>query len=236
MYVNRASIKKKVVTIILALINVGMYLVVNVYLNSVSGIYWLHNLAQHNDSIFRFGDYYRLFTAMLVHADELHLLSNMFALIIFGMLVENKYSITQYLTIYFVSGFLGNIVSLWILPLNAFSLGASGCIFGVMGAYYVSFTAYNKKMIFYAIISSAIMVGLSIGADINSWAHLLGAVGGLVLGFIFTQYNKKKLQKNHQKQVKDPNYNDPDDDDKYHYNPRFHSNNDADDEEEIEDY
>ena len=77
----------------------------------------------------------------------------------------------------------------------AFSLGASGCIFGLMGAYYISFTAYDKKLILYAIISSLVMVALSIGTNINSWAHLSGAVGGLLLGWIFIQYNKKKIQR-----------------------------------------
>ncbi len=225
--------KKKIVTILLVAMNLGIYLLVNVLVI----IPW-YQLAQYNDYILNpnTGGFYRIFTAMLVHADLLHLLSNMFALLIFGMLVENKYSIVQYLLIYFVSGFIGNVVSLFLIPLNVFSLGASGCIFGVMGAYYVSFTAYDKRMILYAIGSSVIMVALSIGADINSWAHLLGAVGGLLLGYLFTQYNKKKLQKNHQIQSKNPKYDDLDEDERYHYNPGFYSNKEKDDEEEIDDY
>jgi rhomboid protease GluP len=192
MYVTLSSIKKKIVTIVLASINIIVYLVVNVYLGEI----WLTQFAQQPYSILHFGQYYRLFTAMFVHADLMHLLSNMLALVIFGLLVENRYSILQYLFIYFISGLIGNVVSLFILPEFTFSLGASGCIFGVMAAYYVSFTAYDKRMILYAIVSSALMVAMSIGADINSWAHIIGAVGGLLFGFIFTQYNKRKLHKN----------------------------------------
>ena len=109
---------------------------------------------------------------------------------------------------YFFSGFLGNIASLMVLPQGilfpsteynpgtpSFSLGASGCIFGVLAAYYVSFTAYDKKLIFYAIGSSLVMVALSIGTNINSWAHLFGALGGLLLGWIFIRYNVKKQKK-----------------------------------------
>ena len=193
MYVTLASIKKKIVTIILAVLNIGVYLLVNVYLNSKTGRYWLDNLAQQRDLIIRFGQYYRIFSAMWVHADLTHLLSNMLFLVIFGLLVENRYSIFQYLIIYFVSGLLGNLVSLISLPPTVLSLGASGCIFGLMGAYYISFISYDKKFILYAIISSMIMVGFSIGTNVNSWAHLFGAIGGLLLGWIFTQYNKRKL-------------------------------------------
>jgi rhomboid protease GluP len=185
------------------------------------------------DYMEQFSYYLPLFTAMLVHADLLHLLSNMVALLIFGMLVENKYSIIQYLIIYFLSGLIGNIVSFYTLPQSAFSLGASGCIFGVMGAYYVSFTAYDKRMIFYAIGSSALMVALSIGTNINSWAHLVGAVGGLLFGFIFTQYNKKK-GKIIVSKPEDDHESIDDNNDKWHYKPSSYEEEGRD--EEIPDY
>lgn len=213
--------------------NVIIYFVVNVYFQS--NLFILHNFAMYPDYMKEFGFYLPLFTAMLVHANLLHLSSNMVALLIFGMLVENKYSIFQYLTIYFLSGFIGNVVSFFTLPEMAFSLGASGCIFGVMGAYYVSFTAYDKRMILYAIGSSAIMVALSIGSNINSWAHLVGAVGGLLFGFIFTQYNKKKGKiivsklENESKSIDDYNNRD-----KWHYKPS--GNKDEGENEEIPDY
>jgi len=194
MYVTVASIKKKIVTIILVGMNVIVFLVVNVFLFNKTGIYWLHNLSQQNYLILEFGQYWRLISSMFIHADVFHLLSNMFFLGIFGLLVENKYSVIQYLAIYFISGLFGNLISLFVLPSNVFSLGASGCIFGVLGAYYVSFTAYDKRMIVYAIVSSLIMVGLSVGVEINSWAHLFGALGGLLFGWIFTRYNTKKDQ------------------------------------------
>jgi rhomboid protease GluP len=235
MYITVASIKKKIITIILVLMNVIVYLVVNVYLNSVSGVFWLHNLAMYSPSIFTFGQYYRLLTAMFVHANLIHLVSNMFGLIIFGMLVENKYSILQYLFIYFFSGLIGNVASLFIIT-DAFSLGASGAIFGVMGAYYVSFTAYDKRMILYAIGSSVMMVIFSIGADVNSWAHLLGALGGLVFGYLFTQYNKKKHQKtSHDANTTRHKPNLDDDYDKYHYKPDQYDDTEN-DYEDIDDY
>jgi rhomboid protease GluP len=237
MYLSAASIKKKLVTIMLVLMNVTMYLVVNVYLNSKSGVFWLHNLAMYSPSIFMFGQYYRLFTAMLVHANLVHLLSNMFGLIIFGLLVENKYSVLQYLFIYFFSGFVGNVASLFIIP-DAFSLGASGAIFGVMAAYYVSFTAYNKRMILYAIGASIMMVVLSIGAAVNSWAHLLGALGGLLFGYIFTQFNKKRNQNRSSTRGASYNKENVDDDyDKYHYKPsHYDEDNTESDYDDIDDY
>ncbi len=233
--VSLASIKKKIITIILVLMNVGFFLVVNIYLGETT----LQMLGQNNDYILRFGGYYQLFTSMLVHGDIWHLVSNMVFLVIFGLMVENKYSILQYLVIYFVSGFLGNIVSLFVLPqgilnpstsvnpgLTSISLGASGCIFGVLAAYYISFTAYDKKMIFYAIGTSLLMVVLGIGANINSWAHLFGALGGLILGWIFTRYNVKKQKEHFSKEIQH------DENEKWHYRPL---NNTEDNDNEMDD-
>ncbi|MBN2157177.1 MAG: rhomboid family intramembrane serine protease [Candidatus Lokiarchaeota archaeon] len=188
--VTASSIKKKIITLILLALNVGTFIVVNVYLGQL----YLLQLAQNN-LLISLGEYYRLFTSMFVHADIYHLLSNMVFLVIFGLLVENKYSVIQYLSIYIFSGLIGNIVSYFVLPREIFSLGASGCIFGVLGAYYVSFTEYDRSMILYAIVSSLVMVGLSIGTTVNSWAHLFGAIGGLFLGWIFTLYKRKKKNK-----------------------------------------
>ena len=79
------------------------------------------------------GEWWRLFTSLFIHFGMLHLLFNMWALCIFGPLVERLYGSTNYLFMYLISGVAGSLVSLsWHPEFN--SAGASGAILGILGA------------------------------------------------------------------------------------------------------
>lgn len=179
---------KKRLTILLISLNVIVFLVVNIGIGE-NGIFFL---SQINIYIFKYFQIYRLFTSIFLHADILHLMSNMIFLLLFGIFAENHYSTIQYLMIYFLSGILGNIFSLFLLPQYSLSLGASGAIFGFIGASYMAYSNFDRKFIWYAIASVLIFVGISAGVDINSWAHLFGGIGGLILGFLFTHRKTKQ--------------------------------------------
>jgi len=81
-----------------------------------------------------------LFASMFLHGGWLHLIGNMLFLFVFGRSVEDRFGHLKFLAIYFVSGFLGAILH---IVLNAGSrvpsIGASGCIAGILGAYFVCF-------------------------------------------------------------------------------------------------
>jgi len=94
-------------------------------------------LAQTGELFFA-GAYWQIFTAMFVHFDLLHIAFNMFALVYFGRLDESSYSGGEYLAIYFGAGILGNVASLFLLPANVTTGGASGAIFGLVGTYVAS--------------------------------------------------------------------------------------------------
>jgi membrane associated rhomboid family serine protease len=79
------------------------------------------------------GDVYRLVTAGFLHAGIFHLLVNMYSLWILGTLLESTVSRIQYLLIYFVSLLAGSFGALIVTP-HAPTVGASGAIFGLMGA------------------------------------------------------------------------------------------------------
>lgn len=83
-----------------------------------------------------------LFTSMFLHGGWLHLLSNLLFLFVFGRSVEDRLGHLKFLFLYFVSGLGGALVH---IVLNAQSgvptIGASGAIAGVLGAYFVSFPA-----------------------------------------------------------------------------------------------
>jgi rhomboid protease GluP len=181
---DEESIKKARITIALITINVLVYIIINFGL----GIDYVLLLSQININVYE-GEIWRLFTAIFLHADPLHLFNNMVFLFLFGIGIESNYRKIEYIIIYFVSGFIGNIFSLLLLPLNIISLGASGCIFGLIGAAIISYVRYDKSAILFAIIYLIFFLSISVSPEVNIWAHLFGGISGLLLGYLF---NKKK--------------------------------------------
>ena len=74
---------------------------------------------------------WRFLTAIFLHGSLIHLVYNIFALVLFGSIVERLAGGKKFLIIFFASGIFANIVSSWFYPS---SLGASGAIFGIIGA------------------------------------------------------------------------------------------------------
>ncbi len=93
-------------------------------------LYWMG--AKHNKAIMFHGEYYRLVTSMFLHGGIVHLLFNMYAIYILGDFIERFYGAKKYLAIYFVSGVVASIFSLYFSPVMG--VGASGAIFGLLGA------------------------------------------------------------------------------------------------------
>jgi rhomboid protease GluP len=126
---------------------------------------------------------------MFVHFGFLHIIFNMFALYYFGHLNETFFSSRSYLTIYFVSGLLGNVVSLYMLPVATLSGGASGAIFGLVGSYVA--IARKARHMGVALLYAVMMLvysGIGFGGmDVNNFAHVFGFVGGLALGLLLSR-------------------------------------------------
>jgi len=189
MYVlDSESIKKARITQTLIIINSISFLVFNLLLP----IEFILQLVQINDKIMYNGEYYRLLTSMFLHADIMHIFSNMLALLLFGTAVENNYSKFEYIIIYFISGLIGNLFSLILLPPNVISLGASGAIFGLIGAAFILFTVDgDRTLIFLGLFYLFFFIISSLAPGINLWAHLFGLIGGILFGYIFIR--KKKV-------------------------------------------
>ncbi|MFX1338872.1 MAG: rhomboid family intramembrane serine protease [Promethearchaeota archaeon] len=190
MYVLDAdSLKKAKITQGLIIINSICFIVFNILLP----LEFILQLVQINSKIINDLEFYRLITSMFLHADILHIFSNMLALLLFGTAVENNYSKIEYLIIYFISGLIGNLFSLILLPLNVISLGASGAIFGLIGASFVLFMLDgDKTLIFLGIFYLFYFIIASLAPGINLWAHLFGLVGGFLFGYIFTRKRKNQ--------------------------------------------
>lgn len=136
------------------------------------------------------GQYWRLFSAMFLHAGLLHIGFNAYALWLFGSSVESTYGRTRFILIYFVSGFLASAASYAFGPVEALGVGASGAIFGIFGA----FIAYNYRRRHLALAAANLRwamtmillnVLLAFGFRGIDWrAHLGGVIAGLLAGTI----------------------------------------------------
>ena len=181
---------KVVITWLLLAINIGVWL-----LMQLAGGF----LRTDADLLLRFGamfgpliatgEYWRFFTAMFLHAGLIHLFFNCFALFIFGRLVEGVYGHTRFTTIYLLAGLSGGVLS-YMFNRAAIAVGASGAIFGILGALAAYFVVHRdtfgemgrRNLTGLATIAA---VNLAIGLlipNIDNWAHLGGLAGGFVMG------------------------------------------------------
>jgi rhomboid protease GluP len=132
------------------------------------------------------GEYWRLLTSMFLHGGYLHLLLNAWALYQLGTLFERLLGSSRMLATYFVSGIAGSVAS--IVWTQAPSVGASGAIFGLLGAL-ISFLLRRREALSPA--GKAILSQLVMWAGINLFLGFqmpgidnAGHLGGLAAGFL----------------------------------------------------
>ena len=138
------------------------------------------------------GEYWRLLTAMFLHGDFLHLLMNLIALFQLGSLYELMFGTRRFVIIYFVTGLVASITSMVIT--GGPSVGASGAVFGIMGAFIFSIRRSPRwrheraargivpQLIFWVVANIAIAMQVP---QIDLAAHMGGLVAGLILGMVW---------------------------------------------------
>ncbi len=138
----------------------------------------------HGPSI-RAGQYYRLLTGIFLHGNIVHLLFNCYALYVLGGQIESFFGKFKYIIIYLFSGLTGSLLSI-TLSGNVGSIGASGAIFGLMGA--LLYFGYHYRVYLGNVIKSQIvpliLLNLAIGfisSGIDNWGHIGGLIGGIVI-------------------------------------------------------
>jgi membrane associated rhomboid family serine protease len=154
------------------------------------------------------GDLLRILTSMFMHGGWMHLIGNMLYLWIFGDNVEDALGHVGYLVFYLLAGFLASFAHYYFNPQSIVpTVGASGAIAGVLGAYlvfYPSSRVYTFIPIGFfsrlTLVPSFVVLGLwfvlqlfsgflSIGAadqgGVAVWAHVGGFVFGLLVGLLF---------------------------------------------------
>ncbi len=137
------------------------------------------------------GEVWRLFTSMFVHANVLHIFGNMFFLLIFGLRAEDMFDLKEYLFIYFVSGLTGGVLTLIVWP-DIISVGASGAIFGILGATMIYARRSIGQSIITALAYAFFLFIINIGPDVNFIDHLGGLLVGLSTGYLLAATRKQK--------------------------------------------
>ncbi|MFX1344313.1 MAG: rhomboid family intramembrane serine protease [Promethearchaeota archaeon] len=186
------NLKDAKLTIGLIIANIIVYFIFNVILP----LDYLLFFAQINRNIIYNFEIWRLVTPIFLHSDLIHIFSNMFALLIFGATIEInlKMSKIQYLLIYLTSGLIGNIFSLFFLPLDSVSLGASGAIFGLIGVVFFMIATEERSLLPFALMYILYFITASFLPGINIWAHIFGLLAGLLLAYFF-YYRKNRFTK-----------------------------------------
>ena len=175
---NIFDVKKPTITYILLGINILVYILMMIFgQNKFLTMFGLYPPAVIS------GQYYRIFTCMFLHASLLHLIFNMYSLYIIGSQIENFFGKTKYLLTYLFSGIIASLMSM--IFTRSWSVGASGAIFGLLGA--LLYFGYHYRMYLGTVIKSQIIpiivINLVIGfstSGIDNAAHIGGLIGGII--------------------------------------------------------
>lgn len=126
------------------------------------------------------GAYWQLLTSAFTHAEILHIAANMIALFFLGPPLEQVLGRARFLAVYLISALAGSAAVMWLAAPDSSALGASGAIFGLMGALFLiarkSGGNYQLVLTWLGINVVLTVVG---GAGISWQGHLGGLLGGL---------------------------------------------------------
>jgi len=151
--------------------------------------------ARVNNAILNGGQWHRLMSPVFLHGGAMHLLSNLFSLYRVGPLIEAAYGPARAALLYLLSGIGGNLAGLWFGSARGMSIGASGAVFGLMGAT-AAHVLRNKRALggygdallrnVVQILALNLFIGTRRGSGVDNLAHVGGFVSGAVLGLLLS--------------------------------------------------
>lgn len=192
------SYKKPIVTYIIIAICILLYIIMEIFGNGSTNNITLLKFGANLDVLVKNGEYYRLFTSIFLHIGIMHLLCNMYSLYIIGREVESLFGKIKYIIIFILSGVFGSVLSI-AFSHNVISAGASGAIFGLLGAL-LYFGMHYRTYLGEALVRSIIpilIINLIIGflsPGIDMAAHIGGFVGGILVSMMVGIPDKSKTK------------------------------------------
>ncbi|MFU8947330.1 rhomboid family intramembrane serine protease [Mycetocola zhadangensis] len=143
---------------------------------------------------------WRMLTTALVHSQSfiLHVGLNMYSLWLFGQALEPMLGRARFLALYVISAFAGSLGVLFLSAPNQAVVGASGAIFGLMGAFLVIQRKLGGNMNgLLVLVGINLVIGFIPGINVAWQAHVGGLIGGAIVGLIYYQTRRlrhKRLQ------------------------------------------
>ncbi len=140
---------------------------------------------------------WRMLTSVFVHSTGLifHVLLNMYTLWIFGQLLEGLLGRRRFLALYLIAGLGGSVGVLWLGDPGTAVVGASGAIFGLMGAFLVIQRRLGGSTTqLYLLLAINLVIGFVPGFNIAWQAHLGGLIVGALVGLVYVENRKRSQQ------------------------------------------
>ena len=201
------------ITRILIIVNIIVF--IPLYFGLFSADTTIGQLVMVPADILQAKNLHTLVTSMFLHADILHIFGNMLFLYIFGDNVEDAFGHFRYLLFYLICGLVADFVHILSLTtpgeLAIPTLGASGAISGVMGAYILMYPRARIQTLILAYFITVVSIPavfflgfwfllqllyawLDIGGGVAYWAHIGGFVAGTVFALIVGRRRRKQIK------------------------------------------
>ncbi len=159
---------------------------------------WYQAMWASGSGIFADGQYYRLLTAVFLHADLAHLASNGPMLLVFGYLLEAYFSLLAFPLLGLLVGVLANAATIACYDPTTRLVGASGMAYGMAGMWLVYYLTFDRKHRFgerlfrCAGFVAVVLMPSTFHEDTSYLAHLFGFAGGLVVAGLSVPYFKNR--------------------------------------------
>ena len=152
--------------------------------------------AKDNSPILQ-GQYWRFVTPIFLHENALHVGLNMLNFVVLGVMLERLVGHMRFLFIYLITGIISIIASFYFSPQDI-SVGASGAIFGLVGAYCIFVLVHRQAFPMWgipALLWLVFIIGINLGIgiiipNVDNYAHVGGLLSGFFLGWFFMPFYK----------------------------------------------
>ena len=192
---------KPVISYILIAINIIIFALMYLIGNGSEDSQTLINFGANMGALTKNGEYFRLISCAFLHIGVIHLICNMYSIYAIGPTVEYFYGKLKFIFIYFYSAIIASLFVLIFQGDGVVTAGASGAIFGLMGAllyFGYSYRGYMGNRIISSVVS-VILLNLFIGfttPGISNAAHIGGLIGGLAMSYMLgANIDEKKTVK-----------------------------------------
>jgi rhomboid protease GluP len=147
----------------------------------------------NGSAVLESGEWYRMLSAPLLHADALHLLLNGLALGMAGFVLESMFGRAWFISLFFVGAVGGSLMGLLVNPANIVSVGASGAVMGLLAAAVVAAMRFPRgatrtqiqfSMLQFLIPSLIPLASHRQGGRVDFAAHFGGAIAGAIAGLV----------------------------------------------------